>query len=345
MIKPGNTGNNRPFLRRLECQFKKFVRLFNLLGRNNLRHPQIDLAELIKGNQPLHGAGRFFLLFVLPFFLLATATFFLLLLFFTGIQAGKELRPLCYPGSRRQHSPAAGGCQGSRGHGLLQPQGCGHLVSGPRHDRPHYKGYQAQTFRQEIKHCIKPFFFTRISGQLPGRIGHNIAVQLSDNLPHFLQSLVKGKAIHGRLVCGNHCLHGSDQGPILIGDGPLIHGRHPAGCIFSNHGQGPGKEIAQVIGQVGISTANNGLAGKGGVKTKAHLPQEKITDRINTVFLHQLSRPDHIAYGFGHLGLIHIPVAMHMQTFIGRQPHGQDHGRPVDGMGLKDILGNNMFGC
>ena len=88
----------------------------------------------------------------------------------------------------------------------------------------------------------------------------------------------------------------------------------------------------------------DGLGGERGVEPEAHLAQHEVAHRVHPVGVHQFLRPDHVAERFRHLGGVHVPVAVHVQALEGLQPHGAEHGRPVDGVRLEDILGDHVLG-
>jgi len=111
-----------------------------------------------------------------------------------------------------------------------------------------------------------------------------------------------------------------------------------------NHGKYPGKQIAQIIGQIRIDALNQGSFTETGIQAKGHISNQKKAERIQTINIFKLQGFDHISETFGHLALFDIPVTVNIQMFVYRNAGRFKHDRPVDTMGFEDVFGHDVLG-
>ena len=95
------------------------------------------------------------------------------------------------------------------------------------------------------------------------------------------------------------------------GDELIIHRRvllllrgQGAAEVLLHHGDGPGDEVAQVIGQVRVDGIDQQLVGEVADAAEGERAQQEEAQRINAVALGQQIGIDDIALGFGHLAAV-----------------------------------------
>ena len=124
----------------------------------------------------------------------------------------------------------------------------------------------------------------------------------------------------------------------------IDRGRHFPFEVSVIHGKNSGEQISQIIGKVGVYTLYNGIFSEIGIQTEHHLPHQEISEWIHSIHLSHLHRIGHVTNAFGHLAAPHIPEAMNIEVLICFNPCGFEHDRPVDTVGLDDILGHKVLG-
>ena len=82
---------------------------------------------------------------------------------------------------------------------------------------------------------------------------------------------------------------------------------------------------------------------KVGVQAERHLAQQEVAEGIQAVLVPQFQRREDPAPALGHLGLVHQPVAVHVEVLVDRDARGLEHGGPVDAVGLQDVLGDEVL--
>ena len=70
-------------------------------------------------------------------------------------------------------------------------------------------------------------------------------------------------------------------------------GRHYALTVLEGHAQAAGQEVAQVVGQVGVDAADQGLVAEVGVQAKDHFPEEEVAHPGMDRVVAEVPRPVH----------------------------------------------------
>ena len=52
------------------------------------------------------------------------------------------------------------------------------------------------------------------------------------------------------------------------------------------------------------------------VQAEHHLPEQKVSKGIQTVFFHQIQRADDVSEALAHLGLFDVPISVDVQVLI-----------------------------
>ncbi len=179
--------------------------------------------------------------------------------------------------------------------------------------------------------------------ELPGLGAVNILVDRIHQPPQGLESTVEGKLIYcardGRRG-GFGLLH---QLAVLrtVGAHPL---GDPAAYVLLDHGQDAAQQVAEIIGQVGVQPADQGVFTEAGIQSEDHLSQEEVAQGVPAVFLGEIERPNHIAETFGHLAPLHLPVPVHMEMAVQGDLGRPEHGGPVNAVRFDDVFGDQVIG-
>ena len=118
---------------------------------------------------------------------------------------------------------------------------------------------------------------------------------------------------------------------------------HRTAAEVHDHRRGAAREIAQVIGEVGVEPPHEGLLAEARVEAEIHLPEQEVPEGVVAVLVGERERLDDIAHGLRHLPAPERPVAVHVEAMVERDPGGLQHGRPVDAVRLEDILADQVL--
>ena len=215
--------------------------------------------------------------------------------------------------------------QGAGGIGHDGPQAQGHLAHGQQqhvHDRAQTRG-------------------VALLEQGPRRLRIHVFVERAHQIPQGIQALGELGVAEQLDVIGHGRGAQLDDGLVVFAEFAGLG--HLALKILGRHGQHAAEQVAQVVGQVGVDAGHHAFFTEGGIGTEMHLAQQEIAEGVQTVLLAHLQRFHHVAQGFGHLGIAHQPVTVHVQVLVHGQARGLEHGGPEHGMGLEDVLGHQMF--
>ena len=135
-------------------------------------------------------------------------------------------------------------------------------------------------------------------------------------------------------------VHGGQHGPVLVricaGSGDR------AIAVLGDHRQGALRQIAQIVGQIGVDAGDEGLVGIIAVLAEGHLAQEEVAHLIDAVMVDDGEGIDDVADGLRHLL---APVEQKAVAIdAARQLHARRHqeGRPVDGVKADDVLADDV---
>ena len=181
-----------------------------------------------------------------------------------------------------------------------------------------------------------------VLGQLPGRGRIDVAVQRADEFPDGAERLLEREVRHLALdprvrACAASawtCWSSAVAGP----------GR-PSRMApnLDDQGRRPAREVAEVVGEVGVETADEGLLAEVGVEAEGHLAQEEVAEGVVAVLVRELKGLDDVADRLGHLPAAERPVAVDVQAPVERDPGRVEHGGPVDAVRLEDVLADQVL--
>ena len=202
-----------------------------------------------------------------------------------------------------------------------------------RHNR-----HSAQHFAGHGQNHLEP----RLIGfaDNPRFLGRKIAVGLGHHAPDFTQNLVQGKILHQMTALFRQGIRQSQNGLVLRQQ--VLQLRCLAFEIFGNHRQRALRQIAEIIGEIGIDPRDNRFMRIVAVLPERDFTQEEITQLVDPVMRGQRERIDHIADRFGHFLAAVEQESMAEHAFRQRQTGRHQKGRPIDGVEPHDILADNM---
>ena len=257
------------------------------------------------------------------------------------LQPGEQVFPLTERGLGGEPAPLQYCGQGAVPARRGEAQPLRHGQGTPRHHRPEKHRQPPQALQQVIQDRIQAGAGGGVLGQLPGGCGHDVAVEVPHELPHLGQGLgelqlrEEPQEFRGRLP-------GQGRHFNIFGPGVAWGRDHPL-AVLEGHAQAAGKEVPQVVGQVGVDAGVEGLLAEGGVKPEDHLPEEKVAHLVDAVKFRQGQGLHHVPQALGHLAGGDLPVAMDVELPERVQPCGLEDSGPVDGVGLQDVLGDEVM--
>ena len=173
---------------------------------------------------------------------------------------------------------------------------------------------------------------------LPGLVRLEVGVGLADQAPGRLERLR-----------GRHPLPG--PGRLLVGAGGRLgqgarrprRRAHPA-ALGGDHRGHPRRQVAQVVGQVGVVAGHHALEGELAVGAEALVGEEVVAEPVHPHGVDQGGRGDLVEPGLGHLLPAHQQEAVDVHRLRRLQPGGEQHGRPVDAVEAQDVLADQVPG-
>ena len=144
--------------------------------------------------------------------------------------------------------------------------------------------------------------------QGPGRLGVDVAVGGTADLPDLLQGTVRGDLGHAGASAAEQGVGRVEQG--LVGVGERAGLGHHAAAVLGDHRQHALGEVAVVVGEVVVDAADHGGVAEVAVAAEGDLAQEEVAGLVQAVLLDQRGRAHHVAQGLGHLLALDRPPAM-----------------------------------
>ena len=192
-----------------------------------------------------------------------------------------------------------------------------------------------------IEHGIEHLCFGFVFGESPRHGDIDVFIERTDKGPYGFDAVIDFPAVHafaqafqcfssfGFDVFGCH-RHHFVAGIVAFGEDTI--------SIFLYHGQASVEQVAQVVGQVGIDTADEAVAAEIAVLAQLDVVQEVVTDGIGAKFLEQRDRIYHVTFGLGHLFTVHDEPAMAVYHFRQLDTKAHEHDGPNDGVETDDFL-------
>ena len=118
-----------------------------------------------------------------------------------------------------------------------------------------------------------------------------------------------------------------------------------AADIALGHREHAAGEVAEVIGQIGVVAIDHAVVGEITVEAVSHFAHHEVAQDVGPVGLFVTDGVAHVAGTFRHPRAAEIEPAVDVQVFEELIPSGSEqHRRPIDGVGLEDVLADEMLG-
>ncbi len=230
--------------------------------------------------------------------------------------------------------PSRSNCRSSGRHAQQIEQ----LAGRGRHERLAQDADLAEHLGGDVEHGALP---RRIGlGQRPGRLAREIAVGVGDHRPDRVEHLVKLLRLHVLARRADHVVGRRQNG--LVGVAERAGLRQHAAQLLVDHGQRALRQIAEIVGEVGVDAVDDRLVAVVAVLAERHLAQEEIAELIDAVGVGHRERIDHVADR-----LRHFLAAVEQEAVREDAARHLDAGRhqerrPIDRVEAHDILADHM---
>ena len=138
----------------------------------------------------------------------------------------------------------------------------------------------------------------------------------------------------------DHVVGGRQNG--LVGGAECAGLRQHAAQLLVDHGQRALRQIAEVVGEIGVDAIDDRLVAVVAVLAERHLAQEEIAELIDAIGVGHRERVDHVADR-----LRHLLAAVEQEAVRENAPRHIDAGRhqerrPIDRVEAHDVLADDM---
>ena len=120
--------------------------------------------------------------------------------------------------------------------------------------------------------------------------------------------------------------------------------RHRPVAVAPDHRQRAVGEIAQLVGQLGVVAALEGLGRDRAVLAEGDVAQQVVAQGVGPEALDDLERVEHVAQRLAHLLAVHQQVAVDEDVLGHRQVGRHQHRRPEDRVEAQDVLADDVVG-
>ena len=210
----------------------------------------------------------------------------------------------------------------------------------PRHHRVEQNRHLTQQFGRSVQNGVQFVKFSLFC-QRPRRGLFQIAVAGPHRVEHGGDAGVEPHLADGRGGGGNRVVQRGKKFVFLHGH---FSGRgdHAAGA--GGHFDYPAEQVAEVIGQIAVVAGDEGVLGEAGVVAHGHFGEQEVAEGVHAVLVHHIHRVYGVAARFAHLVASGEPPAVGEDGLGHFDVHGAEHGRPVDGVGGKNVLADQVIG-
>ena len=136
-------------------------------------------------------------------------------------------------------------------------------------------------------------------GQRPGRFAGEIAVGVGDHRPDRVEHLMQLLRLHRLARLADHGVGRGEDGLVVVAERAGL--RQHAAELLADHRQRALRQVAEIVGEVGIDAVDDRLVAVVAVLAERHLAQEEIAQLIDAIGVGQRERVDHVADRLRHL--------------------------------------------
>ena len=117
---------------------------------------------------------------------------------------------------------------------------------------------------------------------------------------------------------------------------------HPGVEVLIHHRQRTLRQVAQLVGQIGVDPADDPVFAVTAILAERHLTQEEVANLVHPEALHQGDRVDDIANGLAHLLAPVVEESVREDPARQRDSRRHQESRPVHGVKPDDVLTDHM---
>ena len=134
---------------------------------------------------------------------------------------------------------------------------------------------------------------------------------------------------------------GSGQDRLIVGAERAGLRQHAAE-LLADHRQRTLRQIAEIVGEIGIDAVDDAFVAVIAVLAERHFAHQEIAQRIDAIGVGQRERIDDIADRFRHLLAAVEQKAVRENAARHRDPGRHQERRPIDGVKAHDVLADDM---
>ncbi|MDI2020517.1 hypothetical protein PJL18_01026 [Paenarthrobacter nicotinovorans] len=119
--------------------------------------------------------------------------------------------------------------------------------------------------------------------------------------------------------------------------------RNLAVAVLRHHGQGTLGKVAEVVGEVRVHAADDGLVVVVAVSAERNLTEEEVPALVQAVLRHEVLGSNNIAEGLGHLHTVVGEEAVDHDALGQFQSGAHQERRPVDSVEARNVLADHVY--
>src|SRR3954454_6038965 len=221
---------------------------------------------------------------------------------------------------------------------LRRAEGGEELLGGAGDPGREQHGDDAQPLGQGAQDAIEVGRTLGVLGQLPGRLLLDVAIEPTHALPDVVE---RGRELDAVDALGHAVGEAVEVGcercvDLDVGDAPV--------AIAPDHREGSVGEVAELVGQLGVVAALEGLGRHGAVLAEGDVAQQVVAQGVGPEALDDLEGVEHVAQRLAHLLAVHQQVAVD-EYVLGHDHVGEhQHRRPEDRVQTQDVLVDDLVG-
>ena len=180
---------------------------------------------------------------------------------------------------------------------LRQGQQVEQLRRRVRHERLAQNADLADDLRRHVEHRLLPRGIGL--GQRPRRLAREIAVGFGDDREDRIQRLVDLLRLHRFARERDHAVGLSQDRLVAVAERARL--RHDATELLADHRQRALRQVAEVVGEIGIDARDDRFVVVVAVLAERHLAQEEVAHLVDAVLIRKVERIDDVADRLRHL--------------------------------------------
>ena len=226
--------------------------------------------------------------------------------------------------------------------GLAEAEGGAQYAHFFRHHRIKQSRADTQAFGGECQRDADSFRLS-LFGLRPRLFDFEVLVHFTHGGQHGSEARIKTHRVDGVFHFDDRLLNGVPK--FLFRrtiESRLSNLRKFSVTVTAKHIDGAAEQIAEVVGEVAVITADESFFGERGVLAERHFGDQEIAEGIDAVAVDHFHRIDDVAEALAHFGAVSQPPAVRENGFRQRHTHCHKHGRPVNGMRGQNVFTNEL---